>query len=228
MAFGVIESRMRPAKRGQPLRSTIANFFRLILPVTFLLGSYMLAFFSTDRPVWFSLSTGNPLADPQWWMTMGHIYLGVSFFVVMMTNRAYGVGMALAQVIASWAILFVFFAGAASAYGLGEVRTALALPPTSVSLAFIGGLFAGHVVAIYAFDMQRGVPWFKAPIIGGLLGPAAFALVFYPLAYSGADAPWGIWMWIDFGVKAAMGVGALVPYYLLRGMIRPQPGLGGA
>lgn len=226
MSFGVIESRMRPVKRGQPLRSTIANMFRLILPVTFLLASYVLAYFSMDQAVWFSWPVENPVADPHWWMKMGHLYLALSFFIVMMTNRAYGAGMALAQVLAVWAIFAAILIIAISSYGMTEVRAAL--PPTAVSLAFVGALFASHVVAIFAFDLQRGVPWFKAPLLSGLLGPAALVLVFYPFAYAGADAPWGTWMWMDFVVKAMIGIGALIPYYLLRGIIRPQPGLGGA
>ncbi len=208
------------------MRSTIANMFRLILPVTFLLASYLFAYFSMDQAVWFSWPVANPVADPHWWMKMGHLYLAGSFFIVMLTNRAYGAGLALAQVLSAWVILAALLFAAVSSYGMTEVRAAL--PPTSVSFAFVGALFASHVVAIFAFDLQRGVPWFKAPLLSGLLGPAALVIVFYPLAYMGADAPWGTWMWIDYVVKAMIGIAALVPYFLLRGMIRPAPGLGGA
>jgi hypothetical protein len=34
-------------------------------------------------------------------------------------------------------------------------------------------------------------------------------------------------MWTDLQVKAGLGVMSLIPYFLMRGMIRPAPGLGG-
>jgi hypothetical protein len=89
-------------------------------------------------------------------------------------------------------------------------------------------VFLGHGAGILTFDWQRGVPWWKAPLVAAFAGPLVFVSVFYPFAYWGADVPWGAWLWQHFAGLVAVGLLMMGPYAMLRRRIRPAPGLGGA
>ena len=226
MAMGFTEPRVRPLERGQPLRSVTAGFVRLIMPTFFLVAIYVFSFYLLQSPVWFSLETETALANPAWWMSIGHLTLALSFFAVTLTNRSHGPTLAIFQVVLAWIVIFLILGFASTLYGLDAVRAELM--PAQVMGAFLGGLIAGHLAAIFAFDWQRGVPWWKAPLISGFIGPLGFILIFYPMGHSGMDAPWGTWMWMHFIALAFVGLLMLIPYAMLRGMIKPDPGLGGA
>lgn len=226
MALGVIEPRPNSYSRGETLGSIIANAFRLILPVTFLLASYLAALLLLDQPVWFSWGTDNPAANPAEWMSMGHLLLLVSFFIVMLTNRAYGAGLATVQVIAAWIIILGVAIAAGSTFGMSDIHADL--PAPRVGYAFLAAVLLGHFTGIWVFDGQRGVPWIKAPLLASLIGPGIFGLVFFPSAYMGSEAPWGEQMGVFLAIVAMAAVAAMVPYFLMRGFVRPGPGLGGA
>jgi uncharacterized PurR-regulated membrane protein YhhQ (DUF165 family) len=53
-------------------------------------------------------------------------------------------------------------------------------------------------------------------------------LLFYTLANIGMNDPWANFMLMDLGFKIAAAFLMLIPYHLLRGIIRPLPGYGGA
>ncbi len=222
----VTAPQVRPARRGQPLRSILTSFMRLILPAGLLVVVYVLSFYLLETSVGFSTGAEQALADPAWWMSWGHLTLALAFFLVALTNRARGPFLALGQVVFAWAVIAGLLVFAGSLYGFSEVRSELM--PTQVMWAFTIGLLLGHTVAIFAFDWQRGVPWWKAPLIAALLGPLVFTLIFYPFGYFGADVPWGTWLWMHFVALAGTGLVLLLPYAMLRKTIKPAPGLGGA
>lgn len=226
MAMGWIEPRVRPVKRGQPLRSIVTGFGKLIVPTVLLVAVYVLSFYLLSNPVWFSFAADNPQADPAWWMSLGHLSLGFAFFLVMLTNRAHGPTMAIAQVVLAWAVIGGLLAFASSLYGFNEVRAEL--KPTQVMAAFMTGLFMAHGAGVLSFDWQRGVPWWKAPLVATFVGPLFFVLIFYPMGYWGADVPWGAWLWMHYAALTGLGLLLMVPYALLRGRVKPAPGLGGA
>ncbi len=226
MVVGTLEPRVEPLKITRVVGTFIVALLRLVVPSLVLSSIYILSFYLLQEPAGISLATENALANPAWWMTMGHLSLMLAFFAVMMTNRAHGPGMALGQVVLSWLTLGGLMYFAISLYGLGTIREELF--PTNVMRAFLLGLFAAHVAAIYAFDWKRSIPWWKAPLVAGIVGPLVFVLIFYPLSHPGMDAPWVSWMWMDFVAKAALGVAFLVPYNMMRRMVKPDCGLGGA
>lgn len=226
MTMTVIVPRVEPVKREETLRKLLSAFLRLILPAFWLVVIYTLSFYLLETRVWFSFGASNPVAEPSWWMSWGHVTLGLAFFHVMLTNRALGPTMAFFQVVLAWALILVLLGVAGSLYGFTELRSELM--PSGVMSAFLIGLILGHAASILTFDWQRGVPWWKAPLIAALVGPLVFAGVFYPFGYMGADVPWGDWMWMHFVVLAALGLLMIVPYALLRRRIRPASGLGGA
>ena len=226
MTMEVIVPRVEPVKREETLRALVSGFLRLIVPTVWLVAVYTLSFYLLETRVWFTLGNENPVAEPSWWMSWGHLTLGLAFFQVMLTNRAHGPTMAVAHVVLAWAVIAVLLGIAGSAYGFSELRSELM--PTGVMMAFLAGLFLGHVAAILTFDWQRGVPWWKAPLVAAFAGPLVFAGIFYPLGYMGADVPWGAWMGQHFVLLAAFGLLMIVPYAMLRRRIRPQSGLGGA
>jgi len=53
-----------------------------------------------------------------------------------------------------------------------------------------------------------------------------FSLIFYPAGYAGA-APWTHQMLVHLEYLAGVALLMLVPYWSLRGLVRPMPGFGG-
>lgn len=226
MTMEVLVPRVEPDEREKILRALFSGLLRLILPTVWLVAIYTLSFYLLETRVWFTLGRANPVAEPSWWMSWGHLTLGLAFFQVMLTNRRYGPTMAMAHVALAWVAIAVLLGFSGSVYGFSELRSELM--PTGVMSAFLLGLFLGHAAAVFCFDWQRGVPWWKAPLISAFAGPLAFAGIFYPFGYMGADVPWGAWMVIHALLLGALGVLMIVPYALLRRRIKPASGLGGA
>jgi len=226
MAMGWSEPRVRPVERGRTVLSILNAIFRLIPSMLLLVAIYVVSFYLLDTRVGYTTGAENVLADPAWWMSWGHAVLVLAFFSIMLTNRAHGALMALAQVVLSWTVISLLLLFAGYSYGFAEVRTGLM--PTQVMWAFLIGLFLGHVAAIYLFDWQRGVPWWKAPLIATLVGPFLFVVLFYSFGYWGADVPWGAWLWTHYLVLAGAGLALMGPYAMLRRSIKPAPGHGGA
>lgn len=226
MTMEVLVPRVEPQEREEILRALLSGFLRLIMPTVWLVAIYTISFYFLETRVWFTLGRDNPVAEPSWWMSWGHLTLVLAFFQVALTNRRYGPTMAVAHVTLAWIVIAALLGFAGSLYGFGELRSELM--PTNVMAAFLIGLYVGHVAAILTFDWQRGVPWWKAPLIAAIVGPLVFAGVFYPFGYMGADVPWGAWMVQHFVALAALGIVLIAPYAMLRRRIRPASGLGGA
>ena len=96
-------------------------------------------------------------------LSLGLLLLPLSFFVVHLTNRRYGAGYAIAQIIGAWALH--------SVRSLTR-RTVLsmlhngALPDMRLVLGFGGGLFLAQLVSVFVFDRLRGPQWWQAPLFG--------------------------------------------------------------
>jgi hypothetical protein len=226
MTIGWIEPRVRPAKREPSLYAIATAFVRLLWPATLLLAVYVFSFYWLEAAVGYSNGAANPQADPAWWMSYGHLTFGLGFFLVMLTNRAHGPAMALGQVAIAWAVIVGLLTFAGALYGFREVRAEL--PPTQVLSALVVALLFAHTAGVFLFHWQRSVPWWKAPVAASIATPWVFVLTFYPLAYWGADVPWGAWL-KDHGLALTLiGATLLILYALLRRRIRPGPGLGGA
>lgn len=201
---------------------------RLILPVAALAGVLFLAYAYRLAPV--TLFDGRfppdqALFQPGLWLTAGHLILPLAFFAVSLTNRRYGLNYAVAQIMAAWAIV----AGAlAYAYVYKGIELAPGpFPDARTVVAFTVALLMAQLVSAIVFDGTRGVRWWSAPLFSGLWAAIVFAAIFYPSAYLGAGEPWLNRMSVHLGIMTVAAFVLLVPYWMLRGVIRPLPGFAG-
>jgi hypothetical protein len=166
-----------------------------------------------------------PGVTPSAWLTQGHVLIALAFFLNNLVSRRYGLDLAVWHALASWIVLGAFVV--ASLARLDPRLPAIALPPGVEGFAFAGGLILGHVVAAFVFDRTRGVHWWTAPFYAALMGGFVFVGVYYGVVQPGG-ADWTVRALIDAAVKAAMAVAMLIPYFILRPVVRPLPGFGGA
>jgi uncharacterized PurR-regulated membrane protein YhhQ (DUF165 family) len=192
---------------------------RLYFPVSFLTLSFAAIYFYLDRTFPFLTDDQTP------WLKWSHVLLPVAFLVVQLTNRRYGPDCAFAQIVVSLALC-----DTVAALGPDFVRHLLpviGMPSAREVTAFSGAFIAAGYLSYVAFDGARGPHWWTAPLIGSCVSSVAFALLFYPLAYAGSDVLWGQHMTVHAGIMIAVSLPGLIPYWLLRAVIRPLPGFGG-
>jgi hypothetical protein len=210
------------------LNSLVRAAVRLILPVTVLLCAFALAYGTMWQYVtaFDGLFPNNPwYLQPGFWLTVGHFMLPLAFFAIMLTNRAYGPTYAFAQVVVAWVLLAGL--GAFFLPTLQTIFPASPIPPARTTLAFLSAISVAQLVNIYVFDRVRGLPWWRAPFYGALIASAFFCVIYYPLAKAGVD-PWVHQMTVDMAVKSFMAFAMLAPYAVLRPLVRPERGFGGA
>ena len=192
---------------------------RLVFPVVLLLLSFAAIYLYLDVP-----ATPIVGAAEGHWLTVGHLLVPLSFLCVHLTNRRYGPSYAFAQVVLALAI------GAALAIyavpGLNGVIPLKFIPDMRVAFAFSGAFLGASFFSIVVFDGSRGPRWWVAPLLGMVSSVAMFCLIYYPSAYAGV-APWTHQMLLHMELLMAAAILALVPYWLLRGIVRPLPGFNG-
>ena len=169
---------------------------------------------------------GQPDLYPSQWLTIGHAIVPVLFLLNNLVNRRYGEHFALAHVIASWTTATLIALAAIFRLDPSFV-VADQLPNARVAAAFLGAMMIGQLAGVFVFDRTRGVEWWRAPLYSALASSFLAMFLFYVLAYIGGDWIWLNRMSVDAGVKAAMSFALLVPYLILRPIVRPLGGLGG-
>lgn len=219
---------IRPAKVKLNLWTVLRAILRLVVPVVSLLAVYAAAYAAQGDYV----TALDVFPDEKWylnpgyWLTVGHLVLPLAWLTTNLTNRRYGEGYALAQLIVAWAIIGGVIYAMVNLVDAG--LPASPLPSRRVSLAFIFAILLGQIVGIYVFDRTRGRTWWGAPLFSALWGQTAFVLAYWTLAHLGMSDPWTNFMLMDLAIKLAASFLMLIPYYLLRPLIRPMPGYGGA
>jgi uncharacterized PurR-regulated membrane protein YhhQ (DUF165 family) len=192
---------------------------RLYFPVSFLTVSIAAIYFYLDRTFPF-------LADDQTsWLKWSHVLLPATFLIVQLTNRRYGPDYAFVQVVVSLAICDAVAALAPDF--VSHLLPVTAVPSAREVTAFSGAFMAAGYLSNVAFDGARGPCWCVAPLIGSWVASAAFVLLYDPLAYAGSEVFWGQHMTLHAGILIVMSLLGLIPYWLLRAVIRPMPGYGG-
>jgi uncharacterized PurR-regulated membrane protein YhhQ (DUF165 family) len=161
---------------------------------------------------------GVPELYPSAWLTVGHAIVPVVFLIANLVNRRLGDDYAIAHVLASWVLVAV-----AAAVLIAPADA----PSVRVAVAFLGAMALGQLAGTFVFDRTRGVVWWKAPLYSALTSSFVAMFLFYPFAFLGGDWIWLYRMSVDAGTKAAMSFLLLVPYYVLRPIVRPGGGLGG-
>jgi uncharacterized PurR-regulated membrane protein YhhQ (DUF165 family) len=160
------------------------------------------------------------------WLSWGHAVVCVVFLISNLVNRRYGEDYALAHVLASWALASVL-AIAILANVIVISPPVTEVPGLRVAAGFMVSMFLGQLAGVYVFDRTRGVAWWNAPAYSALASAFVAMPLFYLLAFAGTHPGWLNLMIVDLGLKALMGFALLVPYVLLRQVIRPLQGLGG-
>jgi queuosine precursor transporter len=161
---------------------------------------------------------------PYWglgdYLTWGAFTYPVSFLVTDLTNRRYGAGVARRLV----AVGFVI-----------AVALSVALATPRIALASGTAYLVGQLLDVTVFNGLRRQAWWRAPLLGSLVGSALDTALFFSLAFAG-DADMSVPvsflglgqlpLWVslaicDFVVKVALALVALLPYGALLSVVRP-------
>jgi len=172
------------------------------------------------------LAASRPDLFPSTWLSAGHFMVPVVFLLTNLVNRRYGQDYAIAHVLASWALASLV---AVAAINKVDPRLPVvgAVPELRTAIAFLAAFVLAQSFGAFIFDRTRGVVWWHAPLYAALASSFVSTFIFYPAAYFNADPIWLNHMAVDVGVKAAMSFVLLMPYLILRPVIRPMPGFGG-
>jgi uncharacterized PurR-regulated membrane protein YhhQ (DUF165 family) len=172
------------------------------------------------------LAPGRADLYPSLWLTAGHFMVPVIFLLTNLVNRRYGTDYAIAHVLASWALAAVVAIAAINRI-VPHLPLPGDLPDMRTVIAFLAAFVVAQSFGAFVFDRTRGPVWWHAPLYAALASSFLSMFIFYPAAYFGTDPVWINHMAADVGVKAAMSFVLLVPYFILRPIIRPMPGFGG-
>jgi uncharacterized PurR-regulated membrane protein YhhQ (DUF165 family) len=226
------ETYMPARKKESTLLAAFKTLARLILPVALLVAALAAAYIGTAFPIK-ELDAYVPAGfAPSGWLTWGHVALALPFFAVSIANRRYGLGLASGQILVSYLIIGAVVA-ASKFYPipkmsfLPELSWAV-LPPFRLLSAFVGALLLAQLFSALIFDRTRGIIWWQAPLYAGLWGAVIFAGAFYSAAFYGTGEPWLNKMIMHLGLLSAAAFILVLPYWIMRPMIRPLPGFGGA
>lgn len=192
----------------------------------------------------FQVSIGSyPLSDV---LTWGAFTYPVSFLVTDLANRAYGPALARRVVFSGFVIAVIaalMMPQMLSSFGLISFETE-AGRLQRIAIASGIAFLIGQLLDIGVFNRLRADTWWKAPVIGSLIGSAADTAIFFTLAFSSSflilgpsdgfaleSAPflglysqefprWLSWAAGDFGVKMLIAILALLPYRIFIGQLK--------
>ncbi|SMC77706.1 VUT family protein [Rhizobium sp. RU36D] len=163
-------------------------------------------------------------------LTYGAFTYPVAFLITDLTNRQFGPS-------AARKVVFLgFVVGVALSFITSQPRIAIAS-----GSAFL----AGQLLDITLFNRLRQQSWWKAPLVGSLLGSVLDTAIFFSLSFAPAfvllgandefaigsapilgvlatEAPrWISWALGDFAVKMLVGLAMLLPYGALMNVLKP-------
>ncbi|MBU3730614.1 MAG: queuosine precursor transporter [Beijerinckiaceae bacterium] len=153
-------------------------------------------------------------------LTWGGLTYPVSFLVTDLTNRHFGPDRARKVVIAG------FIIGVVLSFVLATPRIAIAS-----GTAFL----IGQLLDIGVFNRLRRLEWWRAPLIGSVVGSAIDTALFFSIAFYGIEpmsvpvkffgvVTMPLWVSLgatDFLVKVAIAFVALLPYGALMKVVTP-------
>lgn len=164
-------------------------------------------------------------------LTWGAFTYPVAFLITDLTNRQFG----------PQAARRVVFAGFVVGVGLSFFT---AVP--RIAIASGSAYLAGQLLDISVFNRLRRQAWWRAPLVGSLIGSALDTLMFFSFAFAAffvflgpnepfaleqapilgilsAEAPrWISWAIGDFSVKMIVGLVMLLPYGALMNVLKPM------
>ncbi len=167
-------------------------------------------------------------------LTFGAFTYPVAFLVTDLTNRQFGPT-------AARKVVFVGF--------IAGVILSVALATPRIAVASGSAFLVGQLLDITVFNRLRRQSWWKAPLMGSVIGSVLDTVIFFSLSFApvfgfigpnddfaiaaapilgvlSAEAPrWISWAIADFSVKMLIGVVMLLPYGALMSVLRPMPQL---
>lgn len=234
MAHGATPVTEKWKSRETPLQRLLRNFgeFSAALFRTFLLSALLIplilaAFLTIDLPVrGFDRFFLTEALKPGLWLRWGLIVMAMGPLLVVLFSRRYGGDEASRVITASWGVAAV--AAFAEISYLAPSLEAGDFPSTQFLAAFIVSAMVGQYVAAGLYDVTRGGgEWWRAALYSSMSGLSLQAIVYFPIAYWGASAPWLHWMIGALAFNFAMALAFLPIYRMLRKRLRPRGGFGG-
>lgn len=165
-------------------------------------------------------------------LTFGAFSYPVAFLVTDLTNRQFGPRVARKVVIAGFAVAVLF---------------SFAVATPRIAIASGSAFLLGQLLDISVFNKLRRQSWWRAPLVGSLIGSALDTVIFFSIAFApmfvifGPNEPFAIenapilglftaeaqrwisWAITDFSVKLLMGLVMLLPYGALMSTLKPMP-----
>jgi uncharacterized PurR-regulated membrane protein YhhQ (DUF165 family) len=154
------------------------------------------------------------------YLTWGAFTYPVAFLVTDLTNRRYGPAVARRLVVAGFIIAVV-------------LSVWLATP--RIALASGTAFLVGQLLDITVFNRLRRQTWWRAPLVGSVIGSMLDTALFFSLAFAGDPEMSGpvelfgtvLLLWqslaiFDFSVKMLVALIALLPYGALMSTILPM------
>jgi uncharacterized PurR-regulated membrane protein YhhQ (DUF165 family) len=167
-------------------------------------------------------------------LTFGAFTYPVAFLVTDLTNRQFGPT-------AARKVVFVGF--------IAGVILSVLLATPRIAVASGSAFLVGQLLDITVFNRLRRQSWWKAPLMGSVIGSVLDTVIFFSLSFApvfgfigpnddfaiaaapilgvmSEEAPrWISWAIADFSVKMLIGVVMLLPYGALMSVLRPMPQL---
>ncbi|MEK1897885.1 MAG: VUT family protein [Rhizobium sp.] len=164
-------------------------------------------------------------------LTWGAFTYPVAFLITDLTNRQFGPRAARKIVFAG------FVVGVALSFYTSVPR---------IAIASGSAYLAGQLLDISVFNRLRRQAWWRAPLVGSLIGSMLDTVIFFSFAFAAffvffgpndpfalesapilgvftAEAPrWISWAIGDFAVKTIVGLAMLLPYGALMNVLRPM------
>ncbi|TPP07007.1 queuosine precursor transporter [Rhizobium glycinendophyticum] len=165
-------------------------------------------------------------------LTFGAFTYPVAFLVTDLTNRQFGPT-------AARKVVFVGF--------IAGVVLSILLATPRIAVASGSAFLVGQLLDISVFNRLRRLAWWKAPLMGSVIGSVLDTVIFFSLSFApvfgfigpnddfaiaaapilgvmSAEAPrWISWAIADFSVKMLIGIVMLLPYGALMSVLRPMP-----
>ncbi len=165
-------------------------------------------------------------------LTWGAFTYPVAFLITDLTNRQFGPQTARKVVLAG------FVVGVALSVVTSQPR---------IAIASGSAYLFGQMLDISVFNRLRRQTWWRAPLIGSLVGSMLDTAIFFSFAFAAAfavfgpndpfaleaapvlgvfamEAPrWVSWALGDFSVKLLVGLVMLLPYGALMSVLKPMP-----
>lgn len=132
------------------------------------------------------------------WLTWGALTYPISYFITDLTNRLRG----------PQAARRVVWAG----FALAVVLSAVLASPR-IALASGTAFLLSQLLDVRVFDRLRGRAWWQPPLFSSVVGSALDTALFFALAFAGTSMPWITLAIGDYGVKVAIALLMLIPWW---------------